>query len=157
MAGTAAVRLHIKADGVERLQARCVDERLLRKPLRKLMRAAGNYVKKAYVARARPISRRTARRVRVKITQGKGPAFIPESVHVMSRYPGAPSIVSGRRPGAKMPPIVAIRGGYPAAQAVKRTGMAARPFVEAVFSETRGAVEKLLKDGAAEIERTWRA
>lgn len=158
--------IDLKVTGVERLQARAVDERVLRKPLRKLMRQAGQVVKQEYVSRARGVSRRVARRVRVKLRQGKAPAYITESIHVMSRYGGAPAIVSGRRvagmSGArgkpvKMPPVGALRGGFAAARLVATRGIPGRPFVEATFATVKPRVESLLRDGTREIEAAWRS
>lgn len=148
------IHLSIKAEGLARLQKACADDRTLRKPLRKLMRTAGNVIKAEYKARA--TSRRLARKTRLKIRQGRAPAYIPESVHVVSKYGGAPAIVSGRRPGAKMPPIAAVRGGFPAARAIGQRGIPGKPFVEAVFQTVRQRVDGLLREGSREIEHSWK-
>lgn len=147
--------LEIRITGITELMARAQDDRFLRRPIRKALRAAGKLMKAEYVTVARPISRRLARRVRVKIKQGAAPAYIPQDVAVTTRYAGGPAIVSGRRAGAKLPPVRALRGGFAAARAVAERGLPGHPFLPAVVRAVGPPIERSLATAAREMERQW--
>lgn len=147
--GRASVSVEIV--GLERLLAKVATERLARPALRRALRAAARSVKAEVVARARPISKRLARRTTVRTHR----APVPQWAKVINRYPGAHAIEKGRRAGAKMPPPQALRGGLPAARVVARRGIGARPFMAPAAAASRAVVSRELAVAAREIERQW--
>lgn len=147
--------VELKLTGLDELIRRAEAERLYRKALRKAMRLAGKAMKTEYLARARPISRRLAKGVRTKIKQGPAPAYLPVEVKVYPRYAGGPAIVSGRRAGAKQPPMAALKWGFPAARRVAARGLPGHPFVPQVMAAVAPQVTRLLAGVGQEMEQAW--
>lgn len=147
--------IELRLTGLDELIRRATTERLVKKALRTAMRQAGKAMKAEYIIHARSFSRRLARRVRVKIKQGPAPAYLPIEVKVFPRYAGGPAIVSGRRAGAKQPPVGALRGGFPAARVVAQRGLPGHPFVPAVMAAVAPKVQHLLAGVGRGMEGAW--
>lgn len=148
----ARATVSVEIVGLERLLEKVASERLARPALRRALRDAAKAVKAEAVRRARPISRRLARRFAVRTHR----APVPQWIKVVNRYPGAWAIEKGRRAGAKMPPPQALRGGLPAARVVARRGLGPRPFMAPAAAASRAVVSRELAAAAREIERQWR-
>lgn len=155
MARLVASGIKLRLTGLDELLRRAATERLVKRALRQAMRQAGKAMKAEYIARARGISWRLARRVRMKIKQGPAPAYLPIEVKVYPRYAGGPAIVSGRRVGAKQPSVGALRGGFPAARLVARRGLPGHPFVPAVMAAVSLRVQRLLSEVGQGMEAAW--
>lgn len=140
----------IRVVNIEKIIAKLDSERAAKKILRKTMRAAAKVTKQRMLTRARVISRKLARG-RVKVARD---AF---SARVIPTAAWANTAERGRRPGAKAPPITALKGGWPAAQAVAKRGLPARPFVAPAARDSAADVQSLLKGAAREIELQWRS
>ena len=144
----------VKIDGkdahrsVRRLTA---TDRAVIKQMKAGLREAARLVRAEMHQRASAISRRLARRIKTKIDR-----FGTEA-RVINSYAGVWAIEKGRRPGAKMPPLKAVRGGYPAARLVSRRGLAARPFLKPTADAMAGQVKAVLSRVAREIEAQWRS
>jgi hypothetical protein len=80
----------------------------------------------------------------------------------------AAAVHEGRRAGARMPPVAAIRawlvrrGGDPrmafvVARAIAVRGIKPRPFLRQALEQSRGAIDRALDRAAREIERAWEA
>lgn len=140
----------IKVQNVEKLLEKLDSQRLAKKTLRKAMRLAGKTAKGFMLARARAISRKLAR-ARVKVARDG------LSARVKPTAAWANTAEAGRKPGAKMPPPTALRGGFAAARAVSMRGLPARPFVAPAARDSAGAVQAIIRDAAKEIEQQWRS
>lgn len=145
------VQVTIKAlpDLIEKAES----NRGMRRLLRKALREAAKATKANVQARARGISKRLARRV--KVTVDRKP--VPHWARVTNTYAGANAIEAGRRPGAKMPPPDVLRGGVGAAMAVARDGVRARPFMAPAARDSRPDVDRALAAGGRAMEGWWRA
>lgn len=80
----------------------------------------------------------------------------------------ARAVHDGRRAGAKMPPLSALKGwagrhGVPGnrvflvARAISRKGIRARPFLTDAMRAKVGQIEAAMRGAAAEIEQHWRS
>lgn len=144
-----ATAITIEIKGIARMQERIKGNTLARKALRDSLRKAAQSTKAVATRRAGIISRGLARRT------GSGVFRDLSGAKVVNRAAWANVAEKGRRPGAKMPPVGALRGGYPAAALVAKRGLPARPFMAPAARESKPAIEAALRDGARAVEAAW--
>lgn len=146
------MRVDVKITGLRQAVARAEAETIFRRPLRKALRGMGKLVKANVVATARPISRKLARRVRVKVDRARVPAYVRITngaswVHVAEE---------GRRPGAKQPPVTALRGGFAAAKAVAERGLPGHHFMARARSASEPGIAQLVRQLERTMDAIWR-
>lgn len=150
--------LSIEIEGADKLIAKCQEggKRVIAKPLRTAFRVAAKAVKANIVTVARPISRSLTRKIRVSIDRGIGPVYAPRFGRVVNSAPWINVAENGRHPGAKMPPIGVLRGGFAAARVVAERGLPGRGVMSKAEQMSRPAVAAAFAAAAREIEAAWR-
>lgn len=150
--------LAIEIEGADKLIARCQEggKRIIAKPLRTAFRVAAKAVKANVITTARPISRSLTRKIRVSIDRGIGPVYAPRFGKVVNAAAWVNVAENGRHPGAKMPPIAALKGGFAAAKVVAVRGIPGHGFMSKAEQMSRPAVVAAFAAAAREIEAAWR-
>lgn len=146
------VNVSVKVDGARELIQRAELERFIRRPLRKAFRTAAKAVKARIIQFARPVSRSLTRRIRVEVDR----APVPEWARVINRAAWVHVAERGRRPGAKLPPASALRGGFAAARSVSRAGLPGHHIMERAARASGADLDRAFDEAAREIERRWR-
>lgn len=142
------MRVHVEVKGVGEAVIRAEAERAFRRPLRKMLRAAGNVLKKQYVSLARPVSRKLARRVRVTVDRSP----VPEYARVAASAAWVHVAEVGRRPGAKLPPATALRGGYGAAFVVAVVGLPGHHIMQRAVAAAQPDINNTIRTMSREME-----
>lgn len=145
------MKMKVEVKGLKELAERAQAERAIRRPMRRGLREAAKAAKASMAGVARPISRRLARRIRVAVDRRPVPLWAKATY----TYAGAQAIERGRRAGAKLPPVGALKGGFAARKAVAARGVPARPYFERAKRAAEPAVQAIMGRVAKEIEATW--
>lgn len=154
----AAPTLRMEVKGVAELVDKCEagGKRILAKPLKKAFRAAGKVVKAHVVTIARPVGRSLTRKIKVSIDRGMAPAYVPTYAKVKNSAAWINVAEVGRHPGAKMPPVGTLKGGYAAAKAVSIRGLPGHHVMERAEQASRAGVQATFAAAASEMEQAWR-
>lgn len=148
-----AERLGITIKGLDDLTEHVREMPFLRRPLRKGFRTAAKAVKAAVVRRAGALSRRLARRTSVEVDG----SYVPAWARVTNKAAWINVAEKGRHPGAKMPPVRALRGGFAAARAVSRRGLPGHQVMSGAAKDSEPQVRAIMAATAREVEALWRA
>jgi hypothetical protein len=130
--------------------------KLLKKPLTKGMRAGAKVVKAHVITTTRPVGKSLTKGIRTSIDKGSAPLFVPKFAKVKATAPWINVAEEGRHPGAKMPPVGVLKGGYAAARAVSIRGLPAHHVMARAEQASRPGVESAFAAAAREIESLWR-